>query len=331
MSAAHPARQFTIRAMALSGLKLGIAVFLVWLVLRKVDLGQAVTIAIGIAPLFAVGAVGFLFLQAVLSAWRWMVISRRTTAVLSFWPALRIFMISQFYNQALPSTVPGDAARVWGAARFGGVPEATIGVFLDRLVTLAALLLLATVGSLGILYLQNRAGLVAFVPGLVLTTGFVVLAIAVAGRRRLLPLLPTGISLFISALGDATHRLFLSPHIIGLYVVSLFIHTLSIATVYALAWGMGLQLSPLACFLVTPVMALAALLPVSVNGWGVREGTLVALLAGFGIDRTHAVALSVVYGLCQLLLGLIGGLFVLFPDGGANAKAPSQNAPIQGR
>ena len=86
------------------------------------------------APVSAVGRLprrsALLLLQAVLSAWRWMVLSRRTSgrSALSG-RRCGYFMISQFYNQALPSTVPGDAARMWGAARFGRLRRRPSGCF----------------------------------------------------------------------------------------------------------------------------------------------------------------------------------------------------------
>lgn len=306
-------------------LKLGAAIALTWLALRHVDFARAWQIASSLPLILAAAAMILLVIQAVLSAWRWALVSRRTAAPLPLGPALTVFMLSLFYNQALPSTVPGDAARIWGAARFGGKGEAAVGVFLDRILTLLALLLLAGFSMVALL-LGGTASLLLVIPLLVLAGAFAVLAILVIFRRRLQGLLPARAGAFALRLGDALHRLSASSDIVGLGAMSLVIHALGIAAIWVLAQGMGLPLSPGVAFIAVPLVLLAALIPVSVNGWGVREGTMVAVLAGFGIARTEAATLSVVYGIFQLALGLVGGLFAVFAGRDGNAKALSGRA-----
>lgn len=303
-------------------LKLGAAILLTWLALRHIDFTRAWQIANGLPLALAAGAMLLLILQAMLSALRWVLVSRRTAAHLPFAPALAVFMLSLFYNQALPSTVPGDAARIWGAARFGGKGEAVVGVLLDRILTLLALLLLAGV-SITTLLLERVTTPLLVIPLLVLASAFVALSILVIFRHRIQELFSPRAGAFVLRLGDALHRLASSSDLVWLGAVSLLIHALGIATIWVLAQGMGISLSAKAVFVAMPLVLLAALVPVSVNGWGVREGTMVAVLAMFGIARTEAATLSVVYGLFQLALGLVGGLFALFAGADRDAKALS--------
>jgi hypothetical protein len=59
------------------------------------------------------------------------------------------------------------------------------------------------------------------------------------------------------------------------------------------------------------------MLPISVSGFGVREGTLIALLAPYGVGGTAAVAFSLLLYSRNLLLALVGGVLetgnLLFP------------------
>jgi len=305
---------------AMGLLKLAAAVTLSWLVLRKIDFPRAFAIAESLSPALMAAAMGLLVIQAMLAAWRWSLIGGRGGVPLPPGPALRLFMISLFYNQTLPSTVPGDAARVWGAARFGGLQAAAVGVFLDRLLTLIALLLLTLV-ALALLALQSRGDALLLAPSLVLAAILVAVAIAVRARDRLKLLLPGRAGALAGRIGDAIQQLFSSRDIFALGLLSLFIHGLGIGTFYVLAQGMALGLSPLGALITVPVVLLAALLPLSVNGWGIREATMILILAGFGIGRTEAATLSVIFGLFQLVLGLAGGIFLLFPMRGTDAKA----------
>jgi uncharacterized membrane protein YbhN (UPF0104 family) len=147
----------------------------------------------------------------------------------------------------------------------------------------------------------------------------------VALRARLTNFLPGKFGGFAVRLAESVHRLFTSADSFGLCLLSLLIQSLAILALYVLARGMGLALSPAACFMAMPVILLVALLPISVNGWGVREGAMMAVLAGFGIGRTEAATLSVIFGLFQLALGLAGGLFVLFPGRRRDAKASARS------
>jgi uncharacterized membrane protein YbhN (UPF0104 family) len=308
------------RGVALAAAKLIAAAVLMWLVLRKIDLNRASAIIMGLSAGTVATALALLVVQAVLSAWRWVLVAAQLRVCLPFAAALRLFTVSLFYNQALPSTVPGDMARVWGAARFSTLQMAAVGVFIDRLLTLLALLLLAA-GSLSLLAMQRRSDIFILAPSLLLAAALAALAAAVVARQPLRRMLPGRIGALVGEIGDSLHRLFSSRHIFGLGVLSLVIHGLGIATFYVLARGMGLGLGPFGTFIVTPIVLLSALLPISVNGWGVREATMILVLAVFGIGRTEAAILSIAFGIFQLVLGLAGGLILLFPTRGTSAKA----------
>jgi hypothetical protein len=62
-----------------------------------------------------------------------------------------------------------------------------------------------------------------------------------------------------------------------------------------------------AAVLVPPIL-LAAALPVSLAGWGIREGVAVVLLAQVGISSAQALAISIAFGVTALVPGLIGGI-----------------------
>ena len=60
-----------------------------------------------------------------------------------------------------------------------------------------------------------------------------------------------------------------------------------------------------------PLVSLLAMLPLSLNGLGVREGSLVLLLAPYGVAAPAAVALGLAWFAMTLALGLVGGLVYL--------------------
>ena len=69
--------------------------------------------------------------------------------------------------------------------------------------------------------------------------------------------------------------------------------------------GIGLDLG--AALTVVPTIVLVAMAPISIAGWGVREGAMVIGLGLLGVSAADALAVSVSYGLVQIAVGVLGG------------------------
>ena len=61
-----------------------------------------------------------------------------------------------------------------------------------------------------------------------------------------------------------------------------------------------------------PIVYISTILPVSLGGLGVREGTLVYLLAKVGVLSSDAVALSFLIHFNRVAVGSIGGITQMF-------------------
>ena len=81
-----------------------------------------------------------------------------------------------------------------------------------------------------------------------------------------------------------------------------------------LGQGLGLALPMLAYLEAVPLVALAALLPISVGGLGVREAGYVVALGGYGVSAPDCIALGIAQYSCLLGVALIGGLLFAWPD-----------------
>ena len=80
--------------------------------------------------------------------------------------------------------------------------------------------------------------------------------------------------------------------------------------------------------LVAPVL-MAMLLPVTVAGWGFREGAAAALWSAAGIDPGEAVTASVTYGLFVLASSLPGAVLFLLNHPSGRGRTP--RPPREGR
>lgn len=292
--------------------KLLITSILLWYVFRKVDLGP-VAVRLGNLHLgYAAIAIVVLMWQLLLSGLRWYIVGNMIGANIRIGVALRLILVGQFFNQILPSSVGGDGVRAWLLSREGiSIRHALRSVVCDRASALVLLTVIVAF-TLPIVILSGTAAIPHGWP-LALTVD----SITLAGLLFLffwsekfsvwlikLPLVrPLGVLIL-----DLRSVLSLSGK--GLYAVCLTIAIQSflVTNIYLIAMSLGCEFS-LVQLLMLPVVLLLSSIPISFAGWGLRESVMVAGLGFVGIQGADSLAISVSFGLTQMLIGLPG--FVL--------------------
>jgi uncharacterized membrane protein YbhN (UPF0104 family) len=204
--------------------------------------------------------------------------------------------------------VGGDGIKTFYIARdWKRVPAALYTLLADRTLGLAAMLVYAAIGTAATWsYLPPPLAwcMLLFVPAV-----YVVLI--------LLPRLSTPALLLVRKLRDMPRdRLFIywerPAPAIKAWSTSLVIHLCLVLSHMAMAAALRIEVPMMVWFLVYPVSALAAFLPVSLNGIGLREGTYLYMLALFGVNRESAFSLGLMWFSIVVVNGLIGGLPYLF-------------------
>lgn len=267
---------------------------------------------LGVAAALALG-------QQALIAVRWSVVCRILGFGVGRLQALRFLLIGGFFGQALPTGLGGDAVRAWLLVRAGtDLRRAISSVLCDRVFAMALLLALAC-ATVPIYF--DRVGSAEARAGL-----SVVLAGLAAGMALTVALGPRLLSRFGRfALGEAAHltlldlqRVFAGSRVsLGLGLLTLVGHGVMLLCFFALARALGVPLGLLDCLAIIPPIMLATALPISIAGWGVREGAMVAGLALLGVAAEAALALSIAFGLLQIVIVLPGGLLWAFMRGNA--------------
>lgn len=286
--------------------KILISAVLVWLCFRSVDPGATLSTLAGIHFGALIACVVCMIAHTLLCAWRWRLVCREL-GLADPGPrnAVRWTALSVMLSQVLPSTIGGDAYRIGALGRQQGFGAATRSVVHDRLF---GLWVLAGVAGLAAIYTVLSAGWINAV-GVIgaLAIGFVVAIAAAAwvgerwpGMRRL------GRMHALTNEAAGFRAMLRSPTIVA---ASFAIHLMTIAAMAALclgvrpASGLWWQIG-----LLTPAAMLAAAIPISIAGWGVREAALLAGVGAFAIAQSDALAVSVAYGLMLLVTGALGAL-----------------------
>ena len=253
-------------------------------------------------------AVAVLMVQTLLSALRWRLTAAELGQKLPMPRAIREYFLSQAVNQALPGGVMGDAARAVRARSEVGLMVSGLAVGLERLAgQIAMFVLLACAFTVTLVV----PGGLDWPPHYAAPVGGVVGAVTLA---------MLGVALFLGPLGlnDAGSTAWLGrafralagprvlPAQIGLGVA---ITLCNVAAFGFCAWAVGLPLSWGALLALVPLILFSMIIPLTVSGWGIREGSAALLLPLAGAAVPDAVAASVLFGLA-MLVAATPGLFM---------------------
>jgi len=109
-----------------------------------------------------------------------------------------------------------------------------------------------------------------------------------------------------------SHQVYSTPASVVIQLgLSVLIHLLAMTAFYVLGVNVGLAY-PLNVYLVlVPPVVLLTILPISLAGWGVREGAMIGFFLLVGADYSRVLTFSILYGLLALASSLPGLLVYL--------------------
>ena len=242
------------------------------------------------------------------SAYRWQLIMQNLHFGQSFSFYWRSYFKAMFFNQGLPTTIGGDVLRVLDMADQGfRKRDSLYGVFLDRIAGLMALMLLNLLA-----YMFNPDLLpvqIYYLTLLLAGAGLLAFTISFYFRRwHWLDAYPA--LAVMKILAEKLYQAF-SMRYIRLLVASMLIPFLAILGFFITGWALGLRYDLETYFVIVPPAILLTVIPVSLAGWGVREGVLVALFSLIGADKAAVLTMSILYGLTLIVVSLPGFLIYL--------------------
>jgi glycosyltransferase 2 family protein len=298
-------------------------------ILSKVDLGKT-------AHIIGSASVPWLVLSAALTvvtvppmAWRWQqLLAVRGVQDRVTW-LTRAYFVSYAFGQVLPTSVGGDAWRIFETSRRhrGNVTPVTGSVLLERSLGGAVTLALAGVGLLLAIgrypigaYLWIE---VVFVIATI-AAGFVFFSRRIRSRLRFaLPLVRrVRLETAARAVYDGLHGY--REHAGTLVVVALVTAAAQltrVVAIYASGRAVGIHLSLLPYVVLGPLLFLVMLVPFTVNGIGVREAFFVSFLGKLDIPADPAFACGFLFFVMTILLALPGVGFLLW-ENVFNRRAP---------
>ncbi len=298
------------RRLALILAKTAISALLLYLSLRRVNLDSVGQRLGGLDFTWIAFILFALCVEMLLLALRWREIIAICGAKLHLATVLRYGFIGLFFSQVLPSTVGGDATRIWLVARGGaGWPIAIYSVLIDRVVGVAALAAMVVVclpWTLNLVHDPIARAALALIGFGALAGAIVFLALGTKHLRVLEKWWPTR---HLATASRLAWRLCRSAGAgLRIAALSIGIHLITVT----MAWGAAkaahasVDFAQL-LFLVLPVILIATI-PVSIAGWGVRESAMVLAFSYAGLAEGDGLIVSILFGAATFAVGTIGGI-----------------------
>jgi len=298
-------------------LKILVSASLMALVLSQVNMGNVIGALAQVKVGWLLLALGLNFVGAFLTASRWrLLLAAQGTRTTTF-HLMKCWLVACFFNQFLPSTVGGDAFRIYDTWRLGASKASAVAVIgVDRLLGLFSLMMFGVLALfLSSAMLEERAFLSIFVwaavAGLGLISAWVFFPNAWIEQfvDRVLALFPGAVrriaTRFHEAIGVFRGRTSVLAYGLSLSTLLQF----NVIVFYLLIGrSLGVDLSVLDYMLVIPIASIVLLLPFTINGVGLREGVFTLLFGLYGISAGQSVAFAWVAFAMFAVFGSIGGV-----------------------
>jgi len=319
-----------------------ISLVLIGFVLHKLDWREVGMLLRRTDPRWALAGTSITFALVVLLAVRWRIFLRRQNIPVSYWTVFALTWSGQFFNFILPGSTGGDFVKIFQLCRMAPDRKAAaaVTVIIDRFTALVALVTLAGAALLACPVSWRDVAGDSRMNGRILLIGGAAFGLVAAGAvafmarhsETWLPRVRRVLAAFKTSLAP-------SPALGVAILLSFCIHFVTFTMAFCFARSLGLAITYPKLLQFFPVLLLLVMMPVTVNGHGLREVLLIFYFGKLGIGlagpatvrvQDAAVAFSALLVANDLLWSLPGGLcyFLRFAN---NKQTPAVAAASRSR
>jgi uncharacterized protein (TIRG00374 family) len=310
-----------VRSALLWILKITVSAGLLYWLLSGVDLSRLAAQVKSASPAWLAGALALYLVMILISAWRWDLLLRAQRVHVRVSTLVNSFLVATFFNNFLPSNIGGDVIRIGDTARPARSKTlATTVVLVDRGVGLLGLVFVAALGAT--LATRGNGVMGPLGPGLLWAVLALGLAVAVpvlllphAVGRLLQPLRAIHqewVGLRIERLVGALGRFRDAPRAVAAcFLGAVLVQAVLVGFYAAVAHAIGVRISVAHLAILVPVSFIVQMVPLSVNGLGVREWVFGTYFTQLGLPLESALALSFIGAALIMLFSTSGAVVYL--------------------
>lgn len=292
---------------------------LYWL-LSRVDRGQLWRNIQHANPLWLAAALVLYFLTLLVSSWRWKQLLDAQDVHSTFAHLTASYLVATFFNNFLPSNIGGDVIRIRDtAADAGSTTRAATIVLFDRGIGLIGLVLVAALGATIATELGDQEPFDPMWLWIGLTAGTLAVALTLM-KPALIGKMLTPLRIFhkewvderINQLLESLEKFAARPSALIRCLGGSILVQIGLVWFYAaIAHAMRVPVPAMHLAVLIPMSFIVQMLPLSVNGFGVREAIFGLYFAKLGLPKESAIALSFL-GAALIMLFSVSGAVVMF-------------------
>jgi uncharacterized membrane protein YbhN (UPF0104 family) len=319
------AEQRSGRRYAVLAAKLAVSIVLLTILFSRIDAGRLWSSARQASIAWILTALAVYLLNVLASVWRWHLLLEAQQIQMPRRSLVASLLVALFFNNFLPSNIGGDVIRIRDTAKPARSKTlATTVVLADRVFGVIGLVLVAALGATMV------TGLAGHVPSPIwpswLWAGLLAVTIvsapavlAPAGIGRLLQPLtvihPEWVGDRIGSITIALSRFREHPGALaGCFAGAVFVQASIVVFYAAIAYALHVRIAAWDLAVIVPLSLIVQMLPVSVNGFGVREATFSFYFARVGLPLEAGLLVSLV-GAALIMLCSLSGAAVWFVRG----------------
>jgi glycosyltransferase 2 family protein len=322
-------------------IQLALSGALIAYILWQIDVGAALHEIASSNPLYLLAAAALYLSTFWPLAWRWKILLDSKGIHESLGWLTKAYFVGYSVSQVLPTSMGGDAVRIVEHARKRpqAKGEAAGAVLMERAVGAAATLVLVALGFvLAAGRYDNIQGLVKIEFASVI---FLVLGGILVFSRRVNTFLqervfPHGRAVRLqrpmTSLWKALHGYRWQWRALSaVLVLSVALQLVRAFSIWACGEAVGVSLSPTVYIILGPLLFLIMMVPITINGLGVRESFFVFFLGRFGIDADAAFAVGFLFFTVTIIAALPGGVILASRSlrGGLTSVRRREPAPVE--
>ena len=295
--------------------KIVVSAGLLMLLFSRVDFATLWAHARGASPLWLAASIGLYLLMVLISAWRWGALLDAARVMVEARTLISSFLVATFFNNFLPSNIGGDVIRIADTAKAArSRTVATLIVLADRGIGMLGLLLVAALGASLAAELPGTGVigpsiLWALLAGGMLAAGVLISQPSLPGRvlRPMQRFHPEWIGERLARLDGLLASLRAAPGaLLRCFSGAIAVQLVLVAFYMAIAFSMSIPVSYWQLALIVPMSFLVQMLPMSMNGFGVREATFAYYFTRIGLSIEQALLVSFMGAAMMLVFSISG-------------------------
>lgn len=284
-------------------------------ILKTVDFPKTIRLTQSLDIVYAIYAFVLILLIRIIMAIRWHYILSKNNIRVSLKEIIYITYISSSFGQVLPGGLGTDLLRGYQLSKaYGHIAEISGSIVIDRLIGICSMFLLALIGAVLAEVLGISTGLIT---ALLIINGILVFGFSLVqpickklnssnfGKKSAVKT----IDKIWSAFADRKKVFELLPGVLSL---SLFVQIMRCFVFYFLYLAYGYSVNVIYFIIFIPILFVIILIPVSIAGLGIREGTLIYFFSTLQIGPEISTGVGIIFHALQVLACLPGFFFWFF-------------------